>query len=50
MGKHLFTGKWITDSEFYNLEPRNVFHRQKDKTELAEEHLNAHILFRDIFN
>ncbi len=49
MRKHIFTGSWITDSEFYNLEPRNVFHRQKNKMNLEEAHLNAHILFRDSF-
>ena len=25
---HIFKGKWITDTEFYNLEPRNIFHNQ----------------------
>ncbi len=43
---HSFLGKWITDGEFADLKPRNVFHRQKDTLELSEEHLNAHILFR----
>lgn len=44
-----FTGKWITDREFYNLEPRNVFHRQLDRIEFSEEHTNSHILFRRKF-
>jgi len=49
--EHIFTGKWITDSEFYNLEPRNVFHRQLDRVSLpCDEHLNRHILFRKTFS
>ena len=28
---HKFTGKWITDAEFFELAPRNVFHKQFDK-------------------
>lgn len=43
---HIFTGKWITDEEFYTLQPRNVFHRQLDRIEFSEEHTNCHILFR----
>lgn len=47
---HQFTGKWITDEEFYMLSPRNVFHRQKDPVDLpCEEHRNRHILFRKSF-
>ena len=47
MDHHVFSGKWITDSEFAGLEPRNVFHRQLEPVELpCEEHLNCHILFR----
>lgn len=48
--EHKFVGKWITDSEFYNLEPRNVFHRQLDALKLpCKEHRNRHILFRKKF-
>ena len=46
---HSFVGFWITDSEFSDLRPRNVFHRQKEPLDLPEEHLNAHILFRGEF-
>ncbi|MBQ2793195.1 MAG: family 78 glycoside hydrolase catalytic domain [Clostridia bacterium] len=46
---HAFLGKWITDGEFAELLPRNVFHRQKDELVLPEEHLNAHVLFRGEF-
>lgn len=47
---HEFTGKWITDTEFYQLAPRNVFHRQLDKQKLdCTEHRNRHILFRKSF-
>ena len=49
--EHIFKGKWITDSEFYDLKPRNVFHRQLDKISLScSEHRNRHILFRRKFN
>lgn len=48
--EHVFTGKWITDSEFSKLIPRNVFHRQLDKVALScDEHRNRHILFRKKF-
>lgn len=48
---HKFSGKWITDGEFYNLAPRNVFHKQFDKKDLpCVEHRNRHILFRKKFN
>jgi hypothetical protein len=34
-----FSGKWITDSEFYKLNPRNVFARQLEKLKLdCSEH------------
>ena len=47
---HSFTGKWITDREFYLLAPRNVFHKQLDKQVLdCTEHRNRHILFRKSF-
>lgn len=45
-----FTGKWITDSEFYKLKPRNVFHKQLESVNLpCSEHRNRHILFRKKF-
>ena len=48
--EHIFTGKWITNSEFANLKPRNVFHKQLDKVDLpCNEHRNRHILFRRKF-
>lgn len=48
--EHIFKGKWITDSEFYALQPRNVFHRQLEKVDLpCDEHRNRHILFRKKF-
>lgn len=47
---HTFKGRFITDSEFCRLEPRNVFHRQLDKVKLdCSEHRNKHILFRKKF-
>ena len=51
MDNHIFSGKWITDSEFAGLEPRNVFHRQLEPLELpCDEHRNCHILFRKSFS
>lgn len=48
---HEFTGKWITDGEFYKLRPRNVFHKQLDKVVFdCSEHRNRHILFRKKFS
>ena len=48
---HKFQGKWITNEEFYNLKPRNVFHRQLDIIDFdCSEHRNKHILFRKKFN
>ena len=45
-----FVGKWITNDEFYGLEPRNVFHKQLVHVELpCDEHRNRHILFRRKF-
>lgn len=47
---HQFTGKWITDSEFYQLKPRNVFHKQLTPVDLpCNEHRDCHILFRKSF-
>lgn len=51
MNQHAFTGNWITNGEFCNLPPRNVFHKQLDKVELpCTEHRNRHILFRKKFH
>ena len=48
---HTFLGKWITDKEFFSLEPRNVFHRQLDKVDLpCDDHRDRHILFRKTFS
>lgn len=50
MKEHIFCGKWITDREFSDLLPRNVFHRQLDKVNIdCSEHRNRHILFRGEF-
>ena len=47
---HKFIGKWITDCEFSELEPRNVFQRHLNRVELqCDEHRNCHILFRKKF-
>ena len=47
---HEFLGKWITDDEFCDLPPRNVFHRQLDQVKTdCSEHRNRHILFRRTF-
>lgn len=47
---HKFQGRWITNEEFYRLPPRNVFHRQLEKTEFdCSQHRNRHILFRKKF-
>ncbi len=47
---HTFTGKWITDREFCDLAPRNVFHKQLAPIKLpCDEHRNRHILFRKKF-
>ena len=44
---HDFKGKWITDGEFFDLAPRNVFFKQLERIKLpCEEHRNRHILFR----
>ncbi len=47
---YTFTGKWITDQEFCDLAPRNVFHKQLAPIKLpCDEHRNRHILFRKTF-
>ena len=47
---HRFSGKWITDREFADLQPRNVFFRQIGRPKLdCREHRNRHILFRKGF-
>lgn len=49
--EHIFKGKWITDHEFKDIKPRNVFHRQLEKSDLTcTEHRNRHILFRKKFS
>lgn len=46
-----FSGKWITNSEFYRLKPRNVFHKQLTCIDLpCNEHRDRHILFRKKFH
>ncbi len=51
MTNYQFTGKWITDSEFFELAPRNVFHKELEYVDLpCDEHRNRHILFRKKFN
>lgn len=48
--EHIFKGKWITDDEFCELKPRNVFHRQLEQLSLpCNEHRDRHILFRRKF-
>lgn len=50
MENHIFSGQWITDSEFAGLEPRNVYFRETAREMLpCEEHRNRHILFRKRF-
>ena len=47
---HKFVGKWISNDEFFRLEPRDVFHRQLEKVDLpCDLHRNRHILFRKEF-
>lgn len=47
---HEFIGKWITDNEFYNAVPTNVFHRQLEPVVIpCDKHRNRHILFRKKF-
>ncbi|MBQ8357939.1 MAG: family 78 glycoside hydrolase catalytic domain [Clostridia bacterium] len=48
---HIFAGKWITNDEFCDLPPRNVYHRQLNKVKFdCSEHRNRHILFRRRFS
>jgi len=48
--EHTFTGRWITDEEFFALPPRDVFHKQLEPVPLpCDEHRNRHILFRKKF-
>jgi len=47
-----FQGRWITDDEFYQRSPVNVFHRQLDaaaRERIKPEHRNRHLLFRRRF-
>lgn len=51
MKKHNFSGEWITDKTFFNVKPRNVFHRQLEHIELGDDpYRNSHVLFRKSFN
>ena len=51
MENHFFQGNWITNNEFCDLEPINVYHGELDTSFIApEEHQNKHILFRRKFN
>ncbi len=47
--EHEFAGFWITDREFENAVPLNVFHRQLEPIELPEGPKDRHILFRKRF-
>ena len=48
--QHKFKGVWITDEEFFDLKPRNVFHKQLEPLDLpCDQHRNRHILFRKTF-
>jgi len=48
--EHTFLGKWITDSEMFDCDIINVFHKQLTKIEIAESRKkDAHILFRKSF-
>ena len=47
-----FNGKWITNKDFFDLKPVNVFHKAEEPFEYTprEEIQNKHILFRSEFN
>ena len=50
MKDHVFSGVWITNEEFAELAPRQVFHRQLQRVDLpCDEHRDRHILFRRHF-
>ncbi len=44
----MFNAKWISNKDFYNLTPINVFHKELDKKEInhSDSLKNKHILFR----
>ncbi len=49
--QYVFKGYWITNDEFFDLKPRNVFHKQLEPIDLpCHEHRNRHILFRKKFS
>ncbi len=49
--QHCFCGKWIADDEFFNIKPRNVFHRQLEKVNIpCDERRDCHTLFRKQFD
>ena len=47
-----FSAKWISNSDFYNLEPIYMFHKELEKVEINhdEKYKNKHILFRKKIN
>lgn len=46
-----FIGKWITNGEFAESKPKNVFHKQLEDVGLREDsRANRHILFRKSFS
>ena len=50
MSSYEFKGKWITNSRFKDVVPRNVFHRQLQPIDLPEDdRIDSHILFRKKF-
>ncbi len=50
MKDHVFSGVWITNEEFAELAPRQVFHRQLQRVDLpCDEHRDRHVLFRRHF-
>lgn len=47
----VFKAKWISNKDFYNLKPINVFHKELEEIEInhREDLRNKHILFRKTF-
>ena len=50
---NIFTGKWICDPRFSDLQPRNMYHREAERKQHRYDHpkelLNLHTLFRKEF-
>ena len=46
-----FDAKWITNKDFFALEPINVFHKEMEDVKIPENtaYENKHILFRRTF-